>query len=226
MYPMVSSVKRPRRYDSSGRQAHARETRARILEAARARFLDHGYGATTIPAIARDAEVSTETVYKAFTNKRGLLKAVCDTALVGDDEPIPMRERAPVRAILSEPDPRQKIAIWSDYYVSFAARAVPVQLLVRGAAAGDPALATLWEQMLTERRSGMSEFASHLFEGGHLRAGINQDEAADILWALNSPELWELFVLRSGWSPDRYRQWMAKVAIDSLLETLTDTTSL
>jgi AcrR family transcriptional regulator len=219
MYLMSPPVKTPRRYDSSGRQAQARQTRARILEAARARFLDHGYGATTIPAIAQDTGVSAETVYKAFTNKAGLLKAVCDIALVGDDEPVPMNERAPVRAILAEPDPRKKITMWSEFFVTFAARAVPVLLLVRGAAANDPAAGTVWDQMLAERRRGMSEFAHHLLEGGHLRADINEEEAGDILWALNSPELWELFVVRSRWAPDRYGQWMAKAACDSLLGT-------
>ena len=128
---MSPPVKAPRRYDSSGRQAQARESRARILEAARARFLDHGYGATTVPAVASDAGVSAETVYKAFTNKAGLLKAVCDVALVGDDEPVPMNQRPPVRAILAEPDPRQKVAMWSESFVSFAVRAVPVLLVVR-----------------------------------------------------------------------------------------------
>ena len=214
---MSPPVKAPRRYDSSGRQAQARESRARILEAARARFLDHGYGATTVPAVASDAGVSAETVYKAFTNKAGLLKAVCDVALVGDDEPVPMNQRPPVRAILAEPDPRQKVAMWSESFVSFAVRAVPVLLVVRGAAANDPAAAAVWDQMLAERRRGMSEFARHLFEGGHLRPDINQEEASDVLWALNSPELWEMFVLRSGWAPDRYGQWMAKVVRDSLL---------
>lgn len=214
---MPSPVKAPRRYDSSGRRDQARQTRARILDAARARFLDSGYGATTVPAIARDARVSVETVYKAFTNKAGLLKAVCDVALVGDDEPVPMNQRAPVRAILAEPDPRQKISIWSKFFVGFAARAVPVLLVVRGAAANDAAAAAVWDQMLAERRRGMSEFAHHLFEGGHLRADITEGEAGDVLWALSSPEMWELLVLKSTWAPDRYGHWMAKVAEGSLL---------
>jgi AcrR family transcriptional regulator len=220
---MSPPVKAPRRYDSTGRQAQARETRARILRAAQARFLAQGYGATTVPAIAQDAGVSAETVYKAFTNKAGLLKAVCDVALVGDDEPVPMSQRTPVREILAEPDPRQKVTIWSRFFVSFAPRAVPVLLVVRGAAANDPGVAAVWDQMLAERRRGMSEFARHLFEGGHLRADINQEEAGDILWALNSPELWEILVLRSGWAPDRYGQWMAKVARDSLFGPLSGT---
>jgi hypothetical protein len=71
--------------------------------------------------------------------------------------------------------------------------------------------------MLAERRRGMSEFAHHLFEGGHLRADITEGEAGDVLWALSAPEMWELLVLKSTWAPDRYGHWMAKVAEGSLL---------
>ena len=90
-------------------------------------------------------------------------------------------------------------------------------VLVRGAAANDPAAADLWEQMLDQRHRGMSEFAHHLFEGGHIRGGMTEKQAADLLWSLNSPELWELLVQRRKWSTDNYRRWMAKTAIDSLL---------
>jgi AcrR family transcriptional regulator len=214
---MPRSVKGPRKYDSSGRQAQARQARARVLAAARVRFLEQGYGASTVPAIAEEAGVSVETVYKAFGNKAGLLKAVCDVAIVGDDEPLPLNQRDPVLALRAEPDPRQKIRMWSELYVTLAARAVPLFLLARGAAANDPAAADVWLQGLDGRRSGMAEFAHHLAEGDHLRADIDEEEAADVLWALNSPELWELLVLRRGWSPDRFGNWIADVAIESLL---------
>src|SRR5918997_474080 len=93
MYRMSEGVKGSRPYDSSRRRAQARQTRAAILEAARARFLERGYATTTVGEIAADVGVSVETVYKAFANKAGLLKAMFDVAIVGDDEPIPLQER-------------------------------------------------------------------------------------------------------------------------------------
>src|SRR6516225_1423420 len=111
MYRMTRPVKSGRPYDSSRRQAQARQTRAATLAAARARFLDHGYAATTIGQIAADAGVSVETVYKAFANKAGLLKAIFDVAIVGDDEPIPLEQREMVARINAEPDGRKKLQI-------------------------------------------------------------------------------------------------------------------
>ena len=105
---MSRNVKRagPRQYDSSRRQAHARERRAAVLRAALDRFLEQGYSSTTIAQVAGDADVSVETVYKTFGNKAGLLKAVFDVAVAGDDEPVPMVERDDIQRVIAEPDGR------------------------------------------------------------------------------------------------------------------------
>src|ERR1700761_3797178 len=114
---MTRPVKPLRSYDSTRRQQQARENRARILEAARTRFLGDGYAATTIPAIAADAGMSVETVYKAFTNKAGLIKALFDVAIVGDDEPIPLMKREAIKRNQAEPDPRKKLQLYAAFYV-------------------------------------------------------------------------------------------------------------
>jgi len=214
---MGRSVKRPRAYDSTGRREQARQTRARVLESARARFLEHGYTATTIPAIAKDAGVSVETVYKAFGNKAGLLKTVFDIAIVGDDEPVPMLERDAVKANRAEPDPRKKLRIYGEFYVTSAARAVPVQLLARDAARSDPAAAAVWQQMIDERLTGMTRFAQDLHDGGHLRVGVSVDQARDVLWTFNSAELWELLVITRGWTPEDFGHWIGDMLIAALL---------
>jgi AcrR family transcriptional regulator len=122
---MSSSVKRSRAYDSSRRQAQARQTRVAILDAARVQFLERGYAATTIGDIAAAVGVSVETVYKAFGNKAGLLKAMFDVAIVGDDAPIPFQERDVVARIRAERDGRKKFEIYGNDYAERAERAVP-----------------------------------------------------------------------------------------------------
>ncbi|HVL03972.1 MAG TPA: TetR family transcriptional regulator, partial [Acidimicrobiales bacterium] len=62
---MSGRVKPRRRYDARGRQEQARRTRWAVLEAAHRLFLEQGYAATTMAAIAAEAAVSVETVYKA-----------------------------------------------------------------------------------------------------------------------------------------------------------------
>jgi hypothetical protein len=128
-----------------------------------------------------------------------------------------MNEREPIAGILIEPDPREKLRRWAEFYVTFAGRAVPLLLLARSAATGDTAASEVWKQMVEERRSGMAEFAAHLLAGDHLRTGVAVAEATDVLWFLNSPEAWELLVIDRGWTPEHFGRRMYDMATASLL---------
>src|SRR5690349_21324454 len=147
MDQMVGPVKRP--YNASRRQEQARRNRAQVLDAARRRFLTDGYAATTLAAIARDADVSVDTIYKTFRNKPGLLKAVFDVAVAGDDEPIAMSDRSSITEIRAEPDARRKLELYAAHLAETMPRAAPVQLLARAAAATDPDIDALHEQTRT-----------------------------------------------------------------------------
>src|SRR6476659_3244056 len=109
--PRKRNVTPVRRYDSSRRRAQADQNRAAVIAAARARFFADGYASTTVGQIAGDAGVSVETIYKAFGNKAGLLKAVFDVAVAGDDEPVAMADREFVAQIQAEPDARRKLEL-------------------------------------------------------------------------------------------------------------------
>lgn len=216
MYRKERHVK-PRKYDSSRRREQARETRRAILDAARDLFLDRGYAETTVPAIAAAAGVSVETIYKAFANKVGLIKAVFDVAIVGDDEPIPMLERDLVRRIRAEPDPRRKLWIYGEHLAAAGPRASALQLLVRGAAVSDREAARMWDRMLIERLTGMTHFARELHEEGNLRTDVSFEEARDVLWTYNSVELYDLLVIQRGWTNERYGRFIADALIAALL---------
>jgi AcrR family transcriptional regulator len=214
---MARAVKPPRRYDASRRQEQARATRRAVLEAARELFVASGYAGTTIAAVAARAGVSVETVYKAFGNKPGLVKAVFDVSVVGDDEPVPMLQREFVRRNMAEPDPRRKLEAYGEHVAETAPRIGPVLLVVREAAASDAAAAEVWEQLQQERLTGMTAFATHLHEGGHLRDGVSMEEARDVLWVHNSLELWELLVRLRGWSEERFGRWVGQQLVAALL---------
>jgi AcrR family transcriptional regulator len=214
---MAADVNPRRTYDSPRRQEQARLTRRTVLDAARQLFLEQGYAKTTVSAVARRAQVSVETVYKAFGNKPGLVKAVFDVAVVGDDEPVPMVQRELVQRIEAEPDPRRKLTIYGEHLVGVGTRTAAILLLVRDAAATDASAGTVWEQLQAERLTGMTAFAAHLAGAGCLRADVSPDEARDVLWTYNSVELWDLLVEQRGWSPDRFGAWVAHQLIAALL---------
>ena len=166
---MTDHVKPRRAYDSSRRREQAQATRARVLAAAHDAFVEHGYAATTVPGIAARAGVAVETVYKAVGTKAELVKAVFDVAIVGDDEPVPLRMRAAITAIEAEPDPQRKLALYGRHVGSIGSRIGPILLVVRAAAESDTGAAAVWAALQAERLAGMTMFTEHLGRGGHLR---------------------------------------------------------
>ena len=180
-----------------------------------ASFMREGFSGTTIARIAESAGVSEETVYKAFGNKIALVRAIRDKALAGEG-PV-HAERRSDRMQASQNDPRTIIRGWGVLTMEVAPRVAPVLLLVREAAASDPELARLQEEMDAARLTRMTHNARTLLKGGHLRTGITLDAATDVLWTYSSPELYELLVIRRGWSVERYGRFIADAMIAALL---------
>jgi AcrR family transcriptional regulator len=214
--PRRRNVTTVRRYDSSRRRAQAGQNRAAALDAARARFFAQGYAGTTIGQIAGDAGLSVETIYKAFGNKAGLLKAVFDVAVAGDDEPVAMADRDFIARIEAEPQARRKIEMYVAHLCESMPRAAPVQLLAREAGAADADAAGVYAQTRAETLHGMTLFGRNLHRTGQLRVGAI--EARDVLWTYFSAELYELLVLERGWSTKRYGRFLAEAVIAALVE--------
>jgi AcrR family transcriptional regulator len=212
---MSDAVKTPRKYDAAGRREQARRTRRLVLAAAHDLFLADGYSATTIPLVARAAGVSPQSVYKSFGNKAGLVKAVFDVTMAGDDEPVTMLERESLTRVRAEPDPYVKLRLYADFVAGTAPRHVPVQLLLRTAAGTDAEAAAVWSQLSDERLRGLAMFAQAL--APVLRPEVTVEQARDLLWAYNSPELWDLLVTQRGWSPQQYATQLARSLISALL---------
>ena len=215
---MSSPVNPRRRYDSTRRREQARVTRLVVVEAARRLFLERGFAATTVPAVAAEAAVSVQTVYKVFGTKARLAKAVFDVSMAGDDEPETMLERPALASVRDEPDPRVMFRRYGEFLADVAPRHVPVQLVIRDAAGSDPDARSVWDELQAERLRGMSMFARALHDRGHLRPGVSTTEARDVLWTYNSAELFELLVVQLGWSPKRYGRWIADALTAALLE--------
>ena len=206
-----------RRYDGRRRQAQAAQRRRRMLTEARQLLLERGYADTTLALVAERADVATPTVYKAFGNKAGLIKAVIDYSVAGDDDPTPILRRERAERIRSEPDPVRKIELYSDGLIATLERSGRLQLIVRAAADNQPEIRPVWKRMQQERLAGMTQLAKVFADGGHLAAGVTADEARDILWVQTSPELYQLFVVERRWSLQRYRAWLVTTLTTALV---------
>jgi AcrR family transcriptional regulator len=207
------SVKRS--YSSVKRKAQARETRRSILDAAHELFVDTGYAATTIQAIAERAGVAVQTVYAGFGSKRELLRQLIETTITGDDEPLPITERAEARAIAAEPDTRRRAELDAALSRSITERVAPIVRVAGEAAASDPELAAMLEAVKAARRHEMIASAALLAGPNGLRVG--QEEAAATLYVLYSPQVADMLMGDYGWSPERYEKWLARMILEAVL---------
>jgi AcrR family transcriptional regulator len=197
----------------------AAQTHQDILDAAHQLFLDRGYAGTTLAAIAQAAGVVVETIYRAYGSKAELFKAVVRAAVAGGATraQVPVEQRPAIAAVIAEPDPHRQLELYAATQPGIQARAGPLLRVLIGAAATDPELARLWDQIEGERRNGLARFAQLLTDRGVLRPELSVEEARDLLWTLNSLTVHDLLVLGCGWSPERYRDWLAGALARELL---------
>ncbi|NJN82269.1 MAG: TetR/AcrR family transcriptional regulator [Caldilineaceae bacterium] len=214
---MTQPRKSKRRYNSTRRKAQARETRLRIVEAARKLFAERGYTGATIEAIAQESEVAPETIYAVFGNKRAILARLIDISVGGDDEPIPLLERPGPQAVLQEQDPRQQLHRFAQDISAILERVAPIFETMRPAAKIEPDIDDLLQNLLRERLRNMEIFVQHLSEHGPLREGLTETQAAETVWALSSPELFQLLTVARKWTREQYSQWLADTLIRLLL---------
>lgn len=205
-------------YASPARVMQTRATRRAIVAAAGELFVEHGYAATTIDAVAARAGVGRKTVFSSIGGKGALLKLVWDWALSGDDEPVPMVDRPAVQAMLVERDPHRLVRMWVDMVVDVGGRAAPVGAVVMSAADVDDEVHELLDTIRRESLVGATAFVTHLAGRDGLRAGVSIEKGADACWALVNSVLLHLLVSVRGWSTDEFRDWLADVVTIMLLE--------
>ena len=212
--PKGTSRKRRRRYDATRRRARALQTHESIVGAAERLFVRDGFQSTTIQAVAAAAGVSQETIYKRFGGKAGLVRAIRERGLAGEG---PLHAERRSNALQKERDPRRIIQGWGQLTMEVAPRVMPILQLVAAGAGTDPEMARLRQELDRARLTRMRRNARRLAAAGHLRDGIRATEAADVLWACSSPELYELLVDRRGWPLARYARFIADVMVAGLL---------
>jgi AcrR family transcriptional regulator len=211
----VVAVKR--RYESTHRQEQAQQTRGASLDAAEALFVEPGYAATPLTAIAAEAGVAIQTVYKVFGSKQALLSALVDVTVAGDDEPVALPDRQFVAEIQALTDARAKLDRYARHLVDVHARHAQVMLALAAAATADPGAAEIWRKNLNDRRNGMTMFAADLASTGQLRREHTVDTTADVLWLAMDVRNYDWLVRQRGWPPERFQRWYVETVAAALL---------
>jgi AcrR family transcriptional regulator len=191
------------------RQRQALWTRRLIVDAARRMFLERGYSATTMDAIAEEAGVAVSTVYAAYRNKRTVLRAIREA----------WHEQTQAREINEEasrqPDPERRLEMVADATRRQWETGGAVVAIYQGAAAADREAAAELRQALRGRRAVLDRVVEGMNEA--LRPDLDEDQATAILRALCRPEVYRELVGESGWSPDEYEAWLVETLKGQLL---------
>lgn len=210
---MAEAVKR--RYASIRRDEQARETRLRIIRAARELFVTEGYGRTTLTQIARQAGVAVETVYAGFGNKATLLRQAWYVDFRGDEEDVPLFDRAEMQAILDEPDLATRIRRHAVFVTAANRRIGPLVAALEGAAASETAAAEMLAEYSKRRLDVTTRYARAAAATGRL--AVSQAECRDVLFATMDGTLWRRLVVERGWSDRRYADWLGSLWIALLV---------
>jgi TetR/AcrR family transcriptional regulator of autoinduction and epiphytic fitness len=190
-----------------------------ILDAAAKLFVDPGYAATPLTAVATEAGVAIQTVYAVFSSKRQLLSELVDVTIAGDDEPRAMPDRPFAADIRALTDPRAKLARYAQHLTEVHARQSDVMIALAGAATADPDAAAIWRKNAEERRRGMTMFAAELAATGCLHPDQTAESATDVLWLAMDVRNYDWLVRQRGWSPEQYQRWYVDTVAAAILGT-------
>jgi AcrR family transcriptional regulator len=208
--PADAVARKSRRgYVSGTRSEQAQKTRSRVIDAATRLFVEQGYAATTIRAIAAQAGVSVPTVELLFGTKAQLLHVVIDVAVVGDDEPVPVLNRTWAADAQSVRDLAGFLSAVAQVLSEAQARSAGVMLAAYEAAASDPDIQLLILDRESQRERTSAWIVDSALDRAALRAGLDRAGAIDTVWMLMDPVIFNRLTRHRGWSSDRYASWFA-----------------
>ena len=203
-----------RPYDASSRRENAARNRAAVLAACRELLFRDGYHHMTVRSVAEQAGVSPETIYKAFGGKPGLMKALWDVTLAGDDEPVPIADRPEMHEVRSAREPAEKLRLWAGFVRGANQRLAALYGLL---AQAGPEVTQMLATTQQERLTGVRAFVAHLADVGLLAPGRDPATAADACWALSGPRMFLELTTERGWPPGQYEDWLVSMLTANLL---------
>jgi AcrR family transcriptional regulator len=206
---MGRDVKEKRPYNAALRQEQARNTRERILDAARRLLVRGTYGSVTMEEIARDAGVAHQTVYAIFRTKLGLAHAMVEAGFHFEDvdgagEPLG-----------SPGDPEAEIRRGARFSRRIHETCADLVRFMRES--GDPDLLNRYRENEQRRLREESFLPAFLSQSGRLRPELSAESALDIIWSMTGSDFYTLLVFERGWTPGQYEEWLAQSLIELIL---------
>jgi AcrR family transcriptional regulator len=174
-------------------------------------FLERGYAATTVEAIAEAAHVAPATIYQAFGTKHAVLAAALDITVAGDDASLAVLDHDWVDKVRREKNPDRQLRLVAEGTSRIAARTAPIKQVLRDAAATEAAARELIHEDHEGRHRTQAALVDLLVENRPLRAGIDRRRAVDTYFAIVNSTTYELLVVQRGWTLSEWQAWIADV---------------
>lgn len=201
---------RKRSYRAPRREEAAARTRLAVVVAARDLFAQAGWAGTTMRAVADRAGVSLKTVEALFGTKAALLQTAVDLAIRGDLDPLPIPQREVVRRMEAAPDAPTMLRLHAAHVRRVDERSAALAWAVEHAAAGDPAVAALWERMNRNRRFGVRWAAATLLAKPGRRRGLRRADVEASFWVALDWGTYRTLTRHAGLSPERFESWLRR----------------
>jgi TetR/AcrR family transcriptional regulator of autoinduction and epiphytic fitness len=198
-----------RDYVSAARTERARQTRRRVIDGATRLFVEGGYATTTMRAIAVAAGVSVPTVEQLFGTKAQLLHVAIDVAVAGDDEPVPVLNRAWAADAQSAGELTDFLSAVAQVLCEAQVRSAGVMLAAYEAAASDPDIHVLIADRESQRQRTAAWIVDGVMARAALRPELDRNAAIDEVWLLMDPVIFSRLSRNRSWSADRYVAWFA-----------------
>jgi AcrR family transcriptional regulator len=211
---MTRPVKK-RTYVSTVRREQAAQTRSLIVRAAADLFVSEGYARTTVKAIAERAGVAADTVYATFGSKVRVLTAVIDDRLAPSGAANVM-QRPEALAVRDEVDQRGQLRRFAQDIAAISTRVRPIYEVLRTAAAVEPQVREVFDEMEQHRLTNMRRLAGWLAERGPL--AVSEARAGDLIWTLASPEVARMLCDVRGWTEAEHAAWLESSLAAALID--------
>lgn len=194
---------------ASRRDRRRAETEDRIVDAASALFVTHGYAGTSMTAVAERAELAERTVYVRFATKANLLQRCIGRAIAGDAAPVPLGDRDWMVGTRTAPTCAERLRAMAAVTAGLMERAGPLLRVAQQAAATEPALAAAAEAGREDTRRHLGEFWRAMADDGLLPPGCDLPWLTETATVLAHADTYLLLAATTGWTPAEYGTWLA-----------------
>lgn len=196
------SILKKRSYNTKNRHAKAVQTRQKILTAAQELFQKNGFESSTIEQIANASGVSCPTIYALFQSKKGVLRALLDSALPSTDY------ENLVKSVHESPCARQRLLLAAKISRQLYDAEKSLMDLFRGAHVLSPEFREVERERENRRYERQSRSVQRMVTEEILPKGMDLKHARDILWVFTGRDLYHNLVIEKGWSSDDYEAWL------------------